>query len=141
MKASDVVGTWELVSFVRREPDGSETYPMGKDAVGRITYTPTGYMHAILMRRGRKKFSTSNIFGIDDAERSDAGNGFSAYCGRYEIKDGTVYHHCELSFYPNWENEALPRRAKLEGGLLHLSPPQLPGQTTTSTLSWRRTKN
>jgi hypothetical protein len=141
MKASDVVGTWELVSFARHEADGSVSYPMGEDAVGRITYTPTGYMHAILMRRGRKKFSTANIFGVDDAERLDAADRFTAYCGTYEIKDGTVYHHTELSFYPNWEGEALPRRAKLEGGLLHLSPPPVAGQSTTSTLSWRRTKS
>ncbi len=140
MKASDLVGTWELVSFVRREADGSETYPMGKDAVGRITYTPTGYMHAILMRRGRKNFATANIFGVDDAERSDAANGFSAYCGAYEVKDGSVYHHCDLSFYPNWQGKPLQRRARLEDGLLHLSPPQEADQTTTSTLSWRRTK-
>jgi len=139
MQASDLIGTWELVSFVRREADGRVFHPMGEDAVGCITYTLTGYMHAILMRRGRPNFSTANIFGVDDAERLSAADRFIAYCGRWEICGDTVFDHCDLSFYPNWEGEALPRQARFDGGLLNLSPPQVAGQTTSSTLSWRRT--
>ena len=46
-----LVGAWELVSYVEKPLNGSPpNYPMGERPMGIIMYTPDGYMSAQLMR-------------------------------------------------------------------------------------------
>lgn len=44
MSDNPLVGTWRLVSFEIRDEDGRVTHPLGRDAVGFITYTPDRHM-------------------------------------------------------------------------------------------------
>jgi hypothetical protein len=45
---------------------------------------------------------------------------YDGYSGRYEIKDNTIYHHIELSMYPNWTGNILERQFEVEGDDLFL---------------------
>ena len=40
------------LSWVLRGADGTLLYPMGKDAIGQILYTPSGRMSCEIMRAG-----------------------------------------------------------------------------------------
>lgn len=40
--ARQLEGSWQLVSFVLRSTDGALSYPYGRDAVGKLTYTRDG---------------------------------------------------------------------------------------------------
>ncbi len=72
-----LVGTWDLVSFSTRLPDGSVTEPWGTPA-GRITYDGDGNVTALLMHELRNEA---------DGRPSppDTQGDFSAYFGRYEV--------------------------------------------------------
>jgi hypothetical protein len=49
------VGTWKLVSWEVRQPDGTVHYLYGKDVVGYLIYTADGYMAAEIMDPDRQK--------------------------------------------------------------------------------------
>jgi hypothetical protein len=48
MDAQRFVGTWRLVSLEARSDDGRVDYPLGRDALGVITYDAQGHMAAQL---------------------------------------------------------------------------------------------
>ncbi len=98
------LGTWKLVSTEYRYPDGHTTpYPdLGPDAVGFLMYTPSGHMCAQLMKPGRPHWANANT--PNQAEASSALDGFTSYCGRFEIRESehTMVHHPETAWSPNW---------------------------------------
>ncbi len=112
---------------------------MGKQPQGRLTYTAEGYMHALMMPDGRAKFPSGDVFGTDE-ELLAAGNHFVAYCGRFEIKGDTIFHHADLSFFPNWVGQAMERKAKLDGNRLTLTSENQVrgGRKSTAVIVWER---
>jgi len=79
-------GPWTLVSYEQRKADGSVSYPMGKDALGLLSYDADGRMAAQLMRRGRPLFSSRTRQQGTVEEIRAAFEGFLAYYGPYKIK-------------------------------------------------------
>lgn len=90
-------GAWTLVSYEQRKPGAAVTYPMGKDALGRLAYDADGRMAAQLTRRDRPKFSAGSRSAGTIEEVRAAFEGFLAYYGPYTIdeKQHTVTHHVE----------------------------------------------
>ncbi len=102
MKAKEIIGTWRLVSYESIDSEsGASTEVMGQHPEGRLVYTGDGYMNALMMPAGRASFPSGDVFGTDE-ERHGASQHFVAYCGPFEIKDNTVFHRPDLSFFPNW---------------------------------------
>ena len=141
MHSEDLIGTWELESFVARGSNGAEAFPFGESPRGFLTYTTTGHVAAVLMRSGRTKFASRDLRGGTPDEIKEAFDGFDAYAGTFTFDEntGTVTHSAEVSRLPNWEGTAQLRYAKLIDGHLHLDTPPflVVGQEWVSSLAWR----
>jgi hypothetical protein len=122
--AHHLEGSWQLLSFVLRSTDGAVSYPYGKDAVGKLTYTRDGNQWATVGRRGVSKNLPDALW----------------YTGTFDInlKRRTIVHHVQYSSISAWEGTDLVRGFKLRDGRLTLTiaPPSLGGQT--GVLKWKR---
>lgn len=99
-----LVGTWVLVSAKNRMTDGTERpYPeLGTNGKGYLLYTADGHMCAQLMNTDRAAWKDSSH--PTNAEKITAIDGFSAYCGRYEVNEAErlIVHLPELAWSPNY---------------------------------------
>jgi hypothetical protein len=134
-----VVGTWRLKLWETRTPDGRVAYPLGRDAVGYLIYTAGGHMAVTIMRVNRPTFASDDLLGGTLEEQATAAAGYVTYCGRYEIRDGTVVHHVELSLFPNWVGSTQVRFAEVEADELTITTERLAiGGETVNRLVWER---
>jgi hypothetical protein len=134
-----VVGTWRLKLWETRTADGRVAYPLGRDAVGYLIYTAGGHMVVAMMRVNRPAFAGDDLLGGTLEEQATAAAGYVTYCGRYEIRNGTVIHHVELSLFPNWVGIDQVRFAEVEGDELTITTEPLAiGGVTVNRLVWER---
>ena len=82
MSSNPLVGTWRLISWETRTPEGEVSYPLGKDAAGYLTYTEDGYVFVAIMRPGRTPFTSADLLSGSTAERASAAGTYVSYCGR-----------------------------------------------------------
>jgi hypothetical protein len=142
MLRDDVLGTWELVSYIAQDNHGGlVTYPLGPDALGLIMYT-AGYMSAQLMRRERPAFDHPESDGGTPEQAAAAAAGYLDYSGPFEVDEstGVVHHEVRVSLLPNWLNGTQLRQSTLDGAHLTLSAltAAADGRETISTLLWKR---
>ena len=117
----DLLGAWHLESwsFVYDEGRPPE-YPLGPDARGIILYTADGHVSATLMRT------------------SGPADSF-AYAGRYDVRDGAVFHSIEIATNPALVGITSTRYIALDGDRLTLSGPDFSaGSGRTQKIVWRR---
>jgi hypothetical protein len=71
--ASRLVGVWRLVSYTDEQQGREDSFPFGPEPVGFLIYTPDGFV---------------------SAEHQQAGSGYIAYCGAYQVDEEkeTVTH-------------------------------------------------
>jgi Lipocalin-like domain len=136
-----LVGTWVLVSARNRMKDGSERfYPdLGAHGKGYLVYTADGHMCAQLMNPDRPKWKEFDK--PTEAEKISAIDGFSAYCGRYEVDEeqGTLVHLPELAWSPNYVGTRQLRPYTLQDGLLTFAGKPLDEPEVESySITWRR---
>ncbi|MGA8371411.1 MAG: lipocalin-like domain-containing protein [Acidimicrobiales bacterium] len=123
--SSRLVGTYRLVSMEHYADDGEVGRPFGDAPEGFITYTPEGYMLAILSRPDRAPFVDGDILGGSEAEQAAAFLSASSFAGRYEVRDNQVVHHLEAATFPNWKGTTQARDFELTDAHLTLFPPKL----------------
>jgi hypothetical protein len=136
-----LLGSWTLISFVRRIDWEFRTHMLGDHPAGLISYQPDGHMSAILMKRDRpwsdgRKFLESSV-----EQQASAASVFSAYGGRYTVGDGVVTHHVEVSLWPEHVGADLVRTISWDQGdlLLTTAPLSTPsGRRLDDQLRWRR---
>jgi Lipocalin-like domain len=137
-----LVGTWKLVSFESRSADAAISRPFGARAVGLLMYDAHGHMSVVLMQPDRPTFASGDPAGGTPEEIKAAFEGFSGYCGTYEVDEarGTVTHHVEANAFPNWVGTDQQRFFTLVGRRLTLrTAPMLDdGQIVTLTAVWER---
>jgi hypothetical protein len=140
MTKNRLVGTWRLVSYEIRGPDGQILYPFGENPVGYLMYGEDGYMHAALMKANRPRMSVEMLVLGTTEEKAWAAVYFESYCGRYEIKGDKVFHHVEVSLNPNWPGEVLERGMQLKDDTLVLTTLPVPifGIPYIGRLAWKR---
>lgn len=139
--SGSVVGTWRLKRWETHHPDGRISWPLGPDAVGYLFYTPEGSMSVAMMRRDRAAFASEDLLGGTPEEKAAAASSYVTYCGRYEVRDGAVIHHVELSLYPNWVGVDQVRFATVEGDELTITTQPLQiGGATVNQLVWKRVR-
>jgi len=68
MPASDLIGTWALVSTEWKRADGKHANPFGDGAVGVLIYDASGYMSAQIMHAARAAADPGQHTGIDSAK-------------------------------------------------------------------------
>lgn len=117
---SQLVGTWELVSTEDHLKDGStRSYPdSGPHGKGFLMYAADGYMCAQLMNPDRPQWKDENQ--PTDAEKISAFDGFSSYCGQYEVNESeaVVYHLPKTASFPGFVGTRQRRPATLHGNVL-----------------------
>ena len=93
---------------------------MGPDARGMLLYTPGGQVSATLMKTNEPAASL-------------------AYAGRYDVRDGAVYHSIEIATDPTLVGVTTTRHIAREGDVLTLSGPDFrAGTGRTQKIVWRR---
>jgi hypothetical protein len=134
---TSLTGTWELLDFISRDPDGTETAPFG-NAVGRLMYDADGHMAGQIMQPDRAVVGR----GEDAPERArDAVNGYIAYFGTYVIHDdeAMVTHRVTGALNPAIVGSDQVRRMRLEGDRLVLEADFRTSRgIVVQTLTWRR---
>ena len=142
MERLSLVDSWKLVSFESRDTNGNIAYPWGKDPLGYLLYNSDGYMSVSIMSSIRPKFSSGDLKGGTLEEKVAAADSHISYRGTYEVKEDTVIHHIELSFFPNWIGVEQKRRLSIDGNRLSLSTPPIAvaGVEQTQHLVWERVK-
>jgi hypothetical protein len=135
ISTKDLIGAWRLESWSFVHDDGRlPAFPMGTNAQGMIIYTAGGEVSATLMRGGRAAKSPAS-----DAEKAQAYGESFAYAGRYEIRDGAVFHSIEIATDPALIGITSTRHIQLDGGRLVLSGPDFTAGTgRTQRIEWRR---
>jgi len=134
-------GVWTLAAYEQRKADGAVTYPMGANAIGRITYDEAGRMSAQLMRRDRPLFASRNRQQGTPEEIRAAYYGYVGYFGSYTVneQDQTVAHHVECCSFPNWVGTDLVRHFEFDGDRLILRVGSLAaGDASELRLVWVR---
>jgi Lipocalin-like domain len=117
----DLSGAWRLERWSLEYEDGRPAeFPLGPDARGMLLYTAGGQVSATLMKASEPAASL-------------------AYAGRYDVRDGAVYHSIEIATDPTLVGKTTTRHIAREGDVLTLSGPDFHAGTGRSqTIVWRR---
>lgn len=141
---SDLVGTWNLVSWeARRVTDGSARLPFGKQVMGRMIYDANGNVSTQVSQMDRMPFVANvHAHGRPD-EVADAFSSYIAYFGTYTLDqaDHSVTHHVRASLFPNWVATNQKRYFEIRGDILKLRTPPLAitnGYEEVHVLTWER---
>ena len=132
-----LTGSWDLVAYELRTPDGKTSRPLGDDPVGRISYDAGGRMSAHLMRRGVAKFRAAKREESAPDEIVAAWKGYVGYFGHYTIDETAtaVIHLVEGAWYPNYVGTQQVRVYRFDGDRLTLKAESASGHVT---VVWKR---
>ncbi len=135
-----LIGTWRLVSCEHVYSDGRVERPFGDSPIGRLVYTPDGYMIVMLGDPNRPLFKSHGIFEGSEGELAAAARGFIAYSGRCELSEDQVVHRVDVSLFPNWIGTAQLRKYEINGERVRFStrPFVSNGIEQTAHLVWER---
>jgi hypothetical protein len=139
MAANPLVGRWELERYeLTPIAGGPSTFPLGEDALGRITYAEDGHMSVFLMAAERPQIPGRGVH-IPPEQKAAAYESFIAYAGTYELRGDTVVHHLDFSSVPIWTGGDQERHVAFEDGRLVLTLPVTSGGIEqVYRLVWRR---
>jgi catechol 1,2-dioxygenase len=142
--ASPLVGTWQLVSRIDRDPKGgvvSET-SLGDAPLGYLIYDAAGHVAAQLAARDRPATVCDTVLGPVEANNNANISGYTAYFGRYQVDTtaGIVIHQLEGALAPRDAGRRLSRRFQVIGDTLTIQfePGGSADTRRTRTLIWRR---
>lgn len=124
-----LTGVWELVSFVTTFQDGSIEQSYGDNPQGRIVYTADGFMSA-------------HVWDADSHRPGGSGDGdppYFSYCGTWELRDNSVFHHVIASSHFHWGGTTVVRRVLHKGDEVELiADEEFNGRKGLSVIRWRR---
>jgi hypothetical protein len=141
--ASQLVGVWRLMSYTDEQEGNEDSFPFGPEPEGFLIYTPDGFVSAQLMKPGRSPFQSHDWHGGTPDEYRQAGSGYIAYCGVYQVdeKNETVTHTPSVALLPNLILKGQLRSITLTGDRLVLCAAGIPvvdRPPITSRLEWQR---
>ena len=147
--ASQLLGTWYLVSVTYPDENGTDINYMGENPSGMLIYNTDGKMAAQFMASGRSRFSTEDWANAPLHEIKEAFVSYQSYFGRYELIEydehthkGTVLHHVEGSLFPNWHLDGVTetRYFTLGNNMLTIesAPIHVLGRDIVFKLVWKR---
>ena len=120
--SAKLVGSWRLVSWVARQPDGTVKHTMGADPIGFLIYDSFGNMSVQIMDSFRPGFERGYARTTLE-ELKSVYDGYLAYFGTYVIdeKQHAVVHRIKAITNPNYYGAGLVRYSELSGDRLVLS--------------------
>ncbi|MBF6278119.1 MULTISPECIES: lipocalin-like domain-containing protein [Nocardia] len=124
MTATDLVGTWELLSYYDiDDADVRSEGPLGPAPRGLLIYTAQGSVSVSMMRTGE----------------TTAANTFMGYAGTWRTAGKAVVHAIRVCSNPAWAGTEQVRQMSLDGDVLTLiGAAQVDGRTQRRILTWRR---
>ena len=122
-----LVGTWTLVSWQQRMPDGTTVEQFGPNPKG-IAFFDAGSRFVItVMRSDRAKYAINNFGQIAESTADDnraTAQGTITYFGTYSIGKEeqaiAIAIHIEGSSFPNWNETDQKRFVEIDGDRLTL---------------------
>lgn len=139
--ASEIVGTWSLVSSVT-ERDGVRTDQFGTGAKGMLVLDGAGHFMLTIIGPDLPKFSSNNrATGTPDENKAVVSKSI-AMIGDYSVNasDKTLTFKVDSATFPNWNGTEQKRLlSPLEGDVLkYVTPTASSGGV--GTVTWRRVK-
>ena len=130
-------GTWLLSRYEISTTGLHISYPFSIGPQGVLMYAPDGYMSVQLMSPGRPLFHSDGMFDGTADEYREAGKGYLAYSGKYEVDEEaeTVTHHLFVSLFANWIGSDQKRKVSFSGDSLKL---QTLNGATMAWLTWEK---
>lgn len=118
LSASDLVGTWRMVSWKKEFTDSGELVDAhGPDPVGFVSYGADGRVHAIVVSKDRQN---PREIPPSAEEKIALFDSMLAYSGTYSLHDSHVTHHLDVSWNQAWTNTQQVRFASLKGPTLEI---------------------
>jgi hypothetical protein len=141
MTNAELVGVYRGLGEETVRKDGTIASASTRNA--QIVYTAEGFMSVVSTHANRKPIpgaeSRMDLNGLDAATRAETAANVVAYAGRYEVKDGSVYHHIEMALNPSLVGQTRARRIHMDGDDLTLtSVPDAEG--TFARIRWKRVR-
>jgi hypothetical protein len=144
LRATDLIGTWRLRSWVSRAQDGSLVEPFGPAPLGYVVYTAEGRMiTTISPPDGSHRRAV-----LEDAPTeapSAALDSFIAYSGAFRVAAGDVIHSVEMSLKPDWVGSEQLRHVELSAErdrlILSSDPIEAGGRLGRHVLTWERVRD
>jgi hypothetical protein len=139
--ASDVVGTWTLVSSVT-EKDGTKTDQFGSGAKGMLTMDADGHFMLTIIGPDLPRFVSNNRAAGTPEENKAVMSKSIAMIGTYSVNPGdrTLTFKVDSSTFPNW-NGTEQKRLLASGSkdeLKYVTPSTSSGGV--GTVTWRRAR-
>ena len=149
-KLENFAGTWRLLEYSFHHEDGVVEHPWGDDVIGYLLYSPQGFMSANLSPAHRSWRSRLARLKAEVPATDDPGavrlayrgvpRDYIAYSGRFELKDGNIIHHVEVSLFPHWVGLPQVRHYEFSGNQLTLRTPVINSgrDRVVAELRWER---
>jgi hypothetical protein len=139
--ASDVVGTWTLVSSVT-ERDGTKTDQFGVGAKGMLILDASGRFMLTIIGPDLPKFASNNRAGGTAEENKAVVSKSIAMIGSYSVSpaDRTLTFRVDSATFPNWNGSEQKRLLAPTGSdeLKYVTPTASSGGV--GTVTWKRVK-
>ena len=139
--ASDVVGTWSLVSSVT-ERDGTRTDQFGPGAKGMMALDADGRFMLTIIGPDLPKFASNNRAGGTPDENMAVVSKSIAMIGTYSVNsaDKTLTFKVDSATFPNWNGTEQKRLLSSSNTdeLKYITPTASSGGV--GTVTWRRAK-
>ena len=134
--ATQLTGTWKLVSWLTRFDGGDTVEPLGPNPKGRLVLTPDSHWIIILTGANRKPANTVE-------EKAALLDSLLAYSGKYTVEGDQITTHVDMSSNEIRANQDETRFFRIEGNMLTLRTPEIvsavrPGQKAVGTITFER---
>jgi hypothetical protein len=137
--ASDLVGTWTLVSSVT-EKDGTKTDQFGTSAKGTMVCDANGHFMLTIIGADLPKFGSNNRAGGTPEENKAVMSKSIAMIGDYSVNvsDKTLTFKVDSATFPNWNGTEQKRLlSPIDGDILkYITPTASSGGV--GTVTWKR---
>ena len=134
--ATAILGSWRLISYEDRGPEGAIVYPYGRTPAGLLIYDATGHMAVQIMKVPPPHVASDDWEKFTVQERVALYDGYVAYFGRDEVDTlrGDVIHLPEADLSRLYIGQREVRHFTLAGDTLVLSETWTQGGKTWSGL-------
>jgi hypothetical protein len=136
--ATQLTGTWKLVSWLTKFDGGDTVEPYGSSPKGRLVLAPDSHWIIILTGANRKPAKTIE-------EKATLLDSILAYSGKYTVEGDKITTHVDMSSNEIYTgaNQDQTRFFRIEGNKLTIRTPEIvsavrPGQKAVGTITFER---
>jgi Lipocalin-like domain len=139
MAATDVIGTWRLLSVIRTTDDGRTLLDWGEHPSGSIAYGADGRMMVIILAETRP---TPPDPLATDADAATLFRTMLSYGASFTVEGDVVVHNVDVAWNPAMLGRRLIRHYRLQDDrlILRTAPGRsnVTGVPGTAELTWQR---